>query len=199
MINENSTTNSPSKGKRYRSFSLSSYLTPEQIGFILSNKSEQCRAYAYILHDKDVKDDGTLKEPHCHILVSTINAKTVEQVRGWFKGYTDDKGLPITTLGQPMHDVGSSFDYLTHDTEGALLENKYVYSSECIQGYNLSFFKDDTAQDEDNITLALSDMVDGIPLFEVAKKYGRDFIIHYQSIKLLFNDIQKMTGGKQLD
>ena len=67
MANENSTTNSP-RLKRYRAFCLTSYLNKLQIREVLDRHSRQVRAYAYIEHNRDKNDDGTLKERHIHLL-----------------------------------------------------------------------------------------------------------------------------------
>lgn len=197
MSNENSTTNLP-RLKRYRSFCLTSYLNKLQIAEVLERHSRQVRAYAYIEHNRDKNEDGTPKERHIHLLLKLVNNTTVEAVRNWFRGYTDINGLPINTLGQAMHDITLSFDYLTHETEQAIAEGKELYGKEEIISNDLQYFQDSSLHDEDNISLALAEMCDGIPLQEVARKYGRDFIIHYQSIKMLFNDIQKQIGGKEL-
>ena len=100
-------------------------------------------------------------------------------------------------LEEKLH-INSSYKYLIHDTEVAKEQGKYVYDKQDIKGYNLSFFEDTSKQEIDNLTLALSDMLDGIPLDEIMKKYGRDFIVHYGHIKTLFNDIQKQNGGQLL-
>lgn len=39
---------------------------------------------AYILHDKDKKEDGTPKEPHFHVLITTIYPVAVSTVANWF-------------------------------------------------------------------------------------------------------------------
>lgn len=189
MSNENSTTNTPRK--RYRSFCLTSYLQKSDIAEVLLKHDRQVRAYAYIEHDKDLNEDGTPKERHIHILLRLVNNATVDAVRGWFKGFTDDNEMPINTLGQPMHDISSSFEYLTHETEQAIEAGKYKYDKGEIISNDITYFQDSTLHDEDNISLALIEMCEGVPLHEVARKYGRDFIIHYQSIKMLFNDIQR--------
>lgn len=198
MSNETSTVNRPPKSKRVRSFCLSTYLDKKQVNDILLKHDRQIRAYAYIEHNKDINEDGTPKERHIHLLLRTVNAKDVDTVRNWFKGYTDINGMPINTLGQEMHDIGSSFDYLTHSTEQAREEGKHQYDKSEIVSNDLKYFEDSTINDEDNISLAVMELCDGVPLKEVALKYGRDFIIHYQSIKLLFNDIQTQLGGKTI-
>lgn len=181
-----------SDNKRYRNFSLVTYLNPQQIESVLLKHDRQVKSYAYITHDK------CNKEVHTHLLICLINNTTCNAIQNWFAGFDDEKGLQINTLVQPMHDLYSSYIYLTHETEQAREEGKYVYSKDNIKGNNLSYFTDSSKQDIDNLTLAIDDLLAGIPLDEVTKKYGRDFIIHYGHIKMLFNDIQKQMGGVQL-
>lgn len=197
MSNETSTTNRPLK--RVRSFCLSTYLTKCEVGEVLRKHERQIRAYAYIEHDRDVNKDGSPKPRHIHLLMRTVNNRTVDDIRNWFKGYTDEKGMPVNTLGQEMHDIGSSFEYLTHDTEAAISEGKFRYDPADIISNDVDYFKGTSERDEDNISLAVMDLCNGIPLREVSLKYGRDFIIHYASIKLLFNDIQLQEGGKTIE
>lgn len=172
--------------KRYRSFSCISYLSKEQIQQVLLNKDNNIRAYAYILHDRD---EG--KEPHYHILIRTVNATTCQAVKKWFNGYSDILGMNINTMVQPMHDIVSSFEYLTHSTEQAIQDGKYQYSKDLIISNNIELWENTQELEQDNISLAVADLLGGIPLSTVALKYGRDFIIHYQSIKMLINDITK--------
>ncbi len=187
-----------SDNKRYRNFSLLTYLTPQQIESVLLKHDRQVKAYAYITHDMDCNEFGELKEKHIHLLICLINNTTSTAVCNWFNGFEDEKGQKINTLAQPMHDICGSYAYLTHDTEQARGEGKYLYSKDNIKGNNLSYFEDSTKQDIDNLTLAIDDLLNGIPLDEVRKRYGRDFIMHYGHIKMLFNDIQKQNGGIQL-
>lgn len=181
-----------SDNKRYRNFSLVTYLKPYQIENVLLKHDRQVKSYAYITHDK------CNKEVHTHLLLCLINNTTCNAIQNWFAGFEDEKGLLINTLVQPMHDLYSSFKYLTHETEQAKLDGKYVYNVADIKGSNLSYFTNTAEQDVDNLTLAINDLLAGIPLVEVMQTYGRDFIVHYGHIKTLFNDIQKQIGGKEL-
>lgn len=181
--------------KRFRNFSLITYLNEKDILKVLHKHNNQFKAYAYINHNLDTNKDNELKQQHYHILIALINNTTCEAIRNWFNGFEDSKGQLINTLAQPMFDVTSTYKYLTHNTEQAIEQGKHLYSIEDVKGYNLSFFEDTTKQDIDNLTLALTDMLEGIPLQEIMKKYGRDFIVHYGHIKMLFNDIQKQNGG----
>ena len=199
MSNETSSLNHPPKNtRRFRSFCLSTYLSKAFVSDILLKHDKQIRAYAFIEHNKDIDDDGQLKECHIHILIRTINARTVQDVVNWFKGFYDVNGLPINTFGQEMHDISSSFDYLTHSTEQAKEDGKHQYDKSEIVSNNIEYFENCNVNDEDNISLALTELCKGVLLKDVALKYGRDFIIHYQSIKMCFNDIQLQLGGKTI-
>lgn len=187
-----------SDNKRYRNFCLMTYLNEQQIKTVLAGHDRQLKAHAYITHDKDKNENGELKQVHMHLLLALVNNTTCDAVRNWFKGFTDEKGQPINTLAQPMHDISGSFEYLTHNTEQAKAEGKYIYDDTSVKGGNIKYFQDTTLQEVDNLTLALDDLMNGIPLIEVAKRYGRDFIVHYGHIKTLYNDIQNQLGGKLL-
>lgn len=110
--------------------------------------------YAYILHDKDVKEDGTPDKPHYHAV---------------FRNLTDDgKGAP-TSVGAVARVLGissaniqagrnenenrgwkGSIRYLPHDTADAKRKNKYQYDRNLIKanfdldvvfGLNSSMYK----------------------------------------------------------
>ncbi len=74
--------------------------------------------WAYCLHDKDLKDDGTLKEPHTHVLIYTYSAKTSSAIKRNFDNL--DKAtrfgdcLPQATHVEIMRDTCGSWRYLRH-------------------------------------------------------------------------------------
>lgn len=179
--------------RRVRSFSLLTYLDLFQVQEVLYKHDKQIRAYAYIQHDKDVNDDGLIKTRHVHVLVRLVQARTVSDVINWFSGFVDDKGQLINTLGQEMHDISSSYLYLTHNTPQSIEDGKYQYSVDDIFTNDRSYFEKASYSDEDNMSCAVAELLDGVPLRDVAIKYGRDFIIHYNSIRMLVNDIS--TGS----
>lgn len=190
MSNENSSINFPPSKRRCRSFSLVTYLDIFQVHDVILKHDKQIKAYAFIEHDRDCDDNGEIKPRHIHILLRLIQARTVADICNWFSGYFDDKGIGINTLGQEMHDISSSYLYLTHSTPQSLEEGKYQYSTNDIFTNDREYFEKASYNDEDNITLAVSELLEGKPLKEVSLKYGRDFILHYHSIRLLVNDIK---------
>lgn len=190
MSNENSTINRPPKARRSRSFSLVTYLDVSQVQDVLLKHDKQIKAYAFIEHDRDDDENGEIKPRHIHILLRLIQGRTVGDICNWFSGYFDNKGVGINTLGQEMHDISNSYLYLTHSTSQALEQGKYQYSPNDIYTNDREYFEKASYNDEDNITLAVSELLEGKLLKEVALKYGRDFILHYQSIRFLVNDIK---------
>lgn len=170
---------------RTRNFSLTSYLDAAKINLTLLAHENQIRFYAYILHDKDTNEDGTLKEPHYHIIIVTYNAKTVSAVRRWFYGWVDKEGKDINTLGQACNDIYNAYDYLYHKNQ----PDKYQYDSDLIVSNNKGHFLGSADTDIDSATQMLFDLVKGVSYRQMAKKYGRDFIFHYQALRVLGYDM----------
>lgn len=141
--------------------------------------------YAYILHDRDVKDDGTLKEPHFHFLFVLRRSRRLSDIQSCMK-----KTLQGTIMLQPCHSVSGSYGYLTHENE----DNKVTYDESCIvSSADKSYWISDITSIErdkscDTIMCAYLDLLNSMPLTDCAKKYGRDFIIHYNHIKSLLLD-----------
>lgn len=141
--------------------------------------------YAYILHDRDVKEDGTLKEPHYHFLFVLRRSRRLSDIQSCMM-----KTLQGNVMLQPCHSVSCAYGYLTHDNE----DSKFHYDeSSIVSSADSSFWKADmpsTHGDKscDTIMCAYLDLLNSMPLSACAKKYGRDFIIHYNHIKSLLLD-----------
>jgi len=76
--------------------------------------------WAYILHDKDTNEDGTLKEPHWHIEMRLTRGRRLSDIASWF-------GLPVKYIQtsksgkfEPM------LQYLIHENA----PEKYQYKEE---------------------------------------------------------------------
>ena len=93
----------------------------EQLDAIIS--SSDVRSFAHILHDKDIKDDGSgeLKKPHFHFLIQLQK----NQRGSWFKQFeSEDMGL---VFRQPCRIPESAYNYLIHDTDKCRKQNKHRY------------------------------------------------------------------------
>ena len=141
--------------------------------------------YAYILHDRDIKDDGTPKDPHFHFLLVLNRSRRLSDIQSCMK-----KTLQGNVLLQPCRSVSDSYGYLTHEND----DNKVQYDeSSIVSSADKAYWKPaDTSSDSvtscDSIMLAYLDLLKSMPLTDCAKKYGRDFIIHYNHIKSLLLD-----------
>lgn len=73
------------------------------------NTSDKIRNYAYILHDKDKKEDGTAKPPHYHIMVRFTDAYKLKTIVGIF-----DNLIPEQYFEGIKGRWGDALAYLTH-------------------------------------------------------------------------------------
>jgi len=93
----------------------------EQLDAIIGNSD--VKQYAFILHDKDVKEDGSgeLKKPHYHYLVNLVTP----QRGSWFKPFaSDDLGI---VFAKPCRSPQGAYDYLIHNTVHCFRLEKYIY------------------------------------------------------------------------
>lgn len=163
---------------RSRKWSLVTYLRPSDIASVFADKFDKVRAYAYCTHDKD---EG--KETHTHIVVWLNTPYSSSTIKNWFRG-ADSKGELANTLAEPCKDIVSMYRYLIHADN----PEKYQYDSEDRICSDPSCFEEDVQSDD--VFNAVEDLLNGIPLREVAKRYGRDFIYHYSHIRTLITDIK---------
>ena len=157
----------------------------EGLSNLLKNHNSFVSEYAYILHDRDVKDDGSPKEFHYHFLLVLQRSRRLADIQSYMK-----YSLQGNVLLQPCHSVSASFGYLTHENE----DSKVHYDeSSIVSSADSSYWKADTTFNDcdkscDTILSAYLDLSNSMPLPDCAKKYGRDFIIHYNHIKSLLLD-----------
>lgn len=76
---------------------------------------------AMIFHDRDMLSDGTPKGLHAHILIFTTTPKTQEQMMNHL-------GISLTQNVQFARNPVASARYLTHITDIAIKERKFIYS-----------------------------------------------------------------------
>lgn len=178
---------------RSRKFFLVTYLSEIQLQFVLLQRTvSQIRSYAYCRHDKDVTKDENGNEipvePHTHLVIVTYNACTLSAVRRWFHGYKDEEGKEITTTGQICTDIYHAYDYLIHDLPDCRDKFQYPPESRIVQDSE-NLFKADERVEWDNIQLAAEMLYKGANPRDLACKFGRDFILHYNQIKSYLYDV----------
>ena len=157
----------------------------EGLSNFVKNNNSVVSEFAYILHDRDVKEDGTLKDPHYHFLFVLRRSRRLADIQSCLK-----KTLQGNVMLQSCHSVSCAYAYLTHEND----DSKVHYDeSSIVSSSDSSFWKADTSSNvtdksSDTIMSAYFDLLNSMPLPECAKKYGRDFIIHYNHIKSLLLD-----------
>lgn len=174
--------------RQSKNFCLTTYYTLEDALKIcdLLQREGWLQHYAMQLHDKDVNEDGTPKEPHVHIVVITYRKTTCNKVRAMFYGQTPDGKDKVNTLAQVCENLDGAYDYLTHRTPSARADGKYQYSLEdtktdfdpfwCERGLE--------SREVDSLTSACFDLANGcVTHTQLLKRYGRDFIINYRNLR----------------
>lgn len=102
----------------------------EQLSFLpdgwLENLKDMARdykdfQYAYIIHDKDVNDEGKSVKAHVHIMARFGSSAVVKTLQEW----SDKLGLPMSAI-QKWRYWNNGLSYLLHETESS--NNKYTYN-----------------------------------------------------------------------
>lgn len=133
--------------------------------------------YAYIYHDQDNKKE------HWHILVTFESPRYL----GVIQKTVDDFGGGMV---EPVRNLYSAYHYLYHDTKDA--KDKFQYNpslivSDCDWWTSL---KSKSSDDGDSTYQCLEDMLSQkYSTRQLAKKYGRDFIFHYDNYKSMASRI----------
>ena len=96
------------------------YMSQEDVEAGLDHNAVQ--DYAYILHDKDVHEDGTPVAPHWHIMIRFKRPVQTESLCKWF-------GIKSNMIGYILGTFGDAVAYLTHRNK----PEKYQYFDEEIK------------------------------------------------------------------
>lgn len=161
--------------QRYYSFRLISYASEEEI----QNLLKYCTKWEYIYHDKDIKEDGTKKEPHWHINVILKQWKTITGVCKLIKSEQN-------TMAIPMLDKQKAHDYLTHKDD----PDKYQYDEKDIKSS-----KKKIAEDKENKEAINEEWIEALlearTLRQKAIKLGKDYIRYRKQYEEFINDMVK--------
>ena len=136
-------------------------------------KFTSCTGLAMIYHDRDVLADGSLKEPHWHILVYFANAVSLKGACAAI-----DEICVGNVLGEPVKDVQGAYQYLVHKNNPEKFQ--YCPSDIITWGDFEKLIAEDKkeAQNEQFLMDLLS-----LSRWEMACKYGRDYMKNYDSYR----------------
>lgn len=99
---------------------------------------DNCDMYSFILHDKDILQDGKPKTPHIHICaLMKTNRKRLSTILGDISSYIGVSSLAVSI--EKMNDVNGSIRYLIHK------DNKEKFQ------YNVTDVTSNLSQEELNI------------------------------------------------
>lgn len=157
--------------QRFYSFKCVTYVEEGKLKEFLKHKD--ISHWCYILHDKDVKEGGELKEAHRHLLVTVKQQKSFNAFR---KLFADEQN----TLVKPIEDFQHDFRYLTHKDD----PDKYQYSEKDIVTDGTDYWsKISKSEDVDNGNEAfLNDLCNpSLSMREMALRYGRDYMKNFKA------------------
>lgn len=105
---------------------------------------------AYIIHDKDLKDDGFIKKEHAHVFVQYGNSTTYKNIYDIFGNIAANGHI------ERVISPKGAFDYLTHKNR----PEKYQYSDDDVvylNGFDISSFADWSPSEKiDNMRIIMS-------------------------------------------
>lgn len=85
------------------------------------------KRYVAIVHDKDILDDGTLKEPHIHVMMELISNQKADDVSKWFN---DEPQYIERAKSKGKFAYNNMVAYAFHLTKTSVEDGKYQYAVE---------------------------------------------------------------------
>lgn len=193
---------------------LQTYSCEEDFLGVLEKHREDVRCLSYIVHDKDEAD------PHIHAIFALSRSLQVKTICGWFKKCSDVKGEACNTFAEEILSASAMEDYLTHS--GAGQEGKHQYEAEdvkVLEGVadarrslkgkedvkreNAEKKAERKAEQADETECLLNDIIEGKPMREMARKYGRDYMKNHRAYReyaglVVIEESQDIQKGLQI-
>lgn len=185
---------------RDRHYSCVLYCTQARLESILLFNYHKIANYAFIKHDSDFYDDdiiendviihkkGDLKKLHIHLVISFYNVQRWSTV---VKMFTTEEDKPRV---ERCNSRSAQYRYLIHADN----PEKYQYSKSLIISNDLSFFEKidihGDKKDSDNVAeKIIDDMLASVSPYLMVKRYGRDFIIHFNQYSCVVDAIREYS------
>lgn len=158
---------------RNYSFNIVTYITDTEA---IVDFCSRAFKYAYILHDNDLDTS-----PHYHIICTFKQNKSFDSVR---KLFPDNQN----TIVKKLIDKYGAFEYLTHKNN----PDKYQYSDDLVITNDLKYFSRPLSKEFSNEQFLFDICFSTLSQYDLALRYGRDYIIHraqYLEFKnIIFNE-----------
>lgn len=153
--------------------------------------------WSYILHNEDLNEDGTKKEEHYHLVVTTKDAKTES---AFHKQLTKASNQNVL-LEDCTHRLGECFLYLTHESPSALRDGKHRYPKAEICCDDIAFWNQKVKESKSQEIQYLSneqfvrDLLLNYSPIRMGLKYGRDFMKNIEKYEAFAVQVIKELGG----
>lgn len=168
--------------EKYYNFACVTYASEDQIKRFLHVYRNHIKHYAYALHDKDDN------ETHTHIILLWHNNCSCSAVKRRFSKFTDQN-----TMVEPLRDKSACFEYLTHKND----EDKIQYDVSIIKMDNAGYWQScvyEEETDENKAVAIINDLLNGVPLNYMLKRYGRDFVLNFEKYRQFANMLAYENG-----
>lgn len=125
--------------------------------------------WAMVYHDKDTLKDGSLKEPHWHVIASWKNPASPTRYKYLTKffGLTDQQ-----TFIEHATNLRSATEYLWHKNS----PDKYQYRKEDLISFGLDRLLESKKDEKERDNATFIDDLSNLSRYELGVKYGRDYI-----------------------
>lgn len=145
-------------------------------------------AWAYIVHDKDVNEDGTPKQPHIHFV-----AKWEDGIRLSYLGkHTRGQQTHVDVC---KHGTKASVAYLTHKKQ----PTKHQYNDTDVVSFNIDVLLETKKQRKEKDNECFLDDLVALSMRELAVKYGRDLMKNFKSYQEFICDMNVQEADKDLE
>lgn len=168
-----------------RKMFIRGYATEDKLVSLLNLKLDKIKSYAYIYHDNDTLDTGKIGKKHYHLYLELYGKRLLSSVGNWFASLPSDVGADNIRI-EKVRSVLMCLRYLIHIDD----EDKYQYDSSLVKSYRIDYEKQICCSSSTDGTYdILKDYLTGTPVIELVRKYGREFLYHYPSYKLVAQDV----------
>ena len=192
---------------RYYSFEIISYWIDVEGWKDILDSFVETSNYLFIVHDKDrFKDvDGVIKPktPHIHTYLSVrreLSFLKLSRDLSFLAPLVD--GVPVfTVLPENIRQIDGSlsdcFDYALHTKFRDDIEH-FNYNRSELHYTNLRFFTKSRQSNNKGADIVI-DLLNGVSLYDMMIKYGRDFIIHYNQYMEFVYQLRNNSNSKLIE
>ena len=144
-----------------------------------------CESYAYIKHDNDTNDDGSLKKTHYHIILHFSNCRTLKTISNFL-------GVPSNYIDS-ISSLKGAIRYLVHrdhDTKYQYSIDNIFYSENFTDKISYAFYNQ---KNERDILLSMKNYIDSCSILTMSEFFSwcvdNNFEKVYKKYYYIFKDL----------